>query len=618
MHNIDKDFYSRLLAVSESFAYRAKGEDRKLLFVSGSFERLTGVAHDEALDTELSSMVHRMNQNKVFEVLRNASGSFNLEYRIVRNGRKPLWVRDRGIIYTGDDGERYIDGIITDISKPHRIKSDRQKFLSGLANELRMPMSSVIGFLELSLDMLDEDDVIAGYLGTAKKSAGTVLRLLNDFSDVNILGFTSDSDKEVFNLYEMLESSVYLYSQSDRKNLADVRLIYDPDMSRCFRGDKARMRRVIHSLLEEACVKSREKTVTVKVFMEGGLVNICVMDSGAPMTRHELKTLFVPAAGSGRSKHLNYTVCKRLADLMNSELTAESSSDGNLIRLRTEMRAENCEGGCIGMCYSGKESESRARSFDRAFHILLAEDVQENADLAAIRLGHKGHRVDVVSDGREAAAMYAKHSYDAVLIDVHMPVMDGIRAAEKMRSHGKKKYVPIIGMTSGLTSSVRQKCLEAGMDSVFAKPLDFSLLFEKLDRLVPIEQGFTVRKIDCDDDAEIDFSSLDAFADVKAGIRIWGGSSMFLSALKDFASSHRNCAEELWGLIISDVPAAYKYAHRIKNVISSLGCDSLYGQIADIESWLFVRDTDVALMLHEDFGREMSELIKAVDSIDIK
>ena len=604
----DENFYSRLLSLNNSVAYKAEGPDRKIVFISGACERLTGKSAGQLIGLSLNAFVHKQNLAKVSAAI--SGGTYSLEYRLMPEGGKALWALDKGMVTTDSEGGIMSEGIITDVSASRRARSSRRRFMAELAGGVRQPVSTMIGYLELSEDMLDEDDVIAGYLATAKRSATSVLRMLNDLSDMGILESRAESETEVFSLHELLRAMAESFTEAGRP----VEVIYETGMSLCFRGDKARIQHIVSSLIEEASDRMQEGVVTVRAGIEGQDVAVTVADTAQPMTAKELKKLFMPSQVSGG--RFAYAVCKRLAEIINAEISATSSESGNFIKLKISMRPETCEGGCKGTCFADSVPDG-SRRFSRAFSILLADDTPENADLASIRLMHKGHRVDVVADGAEAFDCFQKNHYDAVLLDVNLPVFDGFSTARRIRSVHRKRYVPVIGMTAGRTTAVRQEAIESGMDGVFSKPLDFPALFAKLDSLVPAEAGFTVRHVSCVDDSGSELSVLDDFADVRAGVKLWGGGSMYLSALKEFASSYRGSAKVLAEMIPDDVTESYKYSRRVKNVISSLACDRLYNRIADIESWLFARDGDVALMMLKEYEEELDEFVKAVDSIDI-
>lgn len=128
---------------------------------------------------------------------------------------------------------------------------------------------------------------------------------------------------------------------------------------------------------------------------------------------------------------------------------------------------------------------TEAPTGQKSLHLLVAEDNTVNQRLITLMLTKLGHTVDVVSDGSQAVAALDNGTYDAVLLDVQMPVMDGLEAtAEICRRHPEASRPPIIALTANALAGDRERCLEAGMDSYLAKPIRLGLLVATLDEVI--------------------------------------------------------------------------------------------------------------------------------------
>lgn len=613
-------YYNNLLKLSTSLAYKCTGEERVITFASGAVEKLTGFDASSLIGIELNSLVHGLNLRKVKETIDGTDdgGQYLCEYRIsVKDGRH-VWVRDTGTKLKDKDGILVTEGILTDISQSRRTKHTRERFLKNISREVRTPMSTVVGFLELAMDTLEREDIVQDYLSTARQASVSVLRMLNDLTDISRFE-TAERTKEsiIFNLRELLESMTNYFAARAYETGTEIRLKFDENIPECYKGDRKRLRRIITLLLEGALSRSREGLITVHVSAsDNGYVDISVEDCAEQMSKKMLKELFLPvSAGHDHQRTFKGTVIKLLAEQMNSAVRAHTSSVGNVITITASLNPENCAGGCRGTCFGADTYSSDGGGSSRGFNVLLAEDIQENADLAAFRLRRRGHRVDVTSDGAEAVMLFAKNNYDVVLLDLHMPLMDGVKAAKTIRAMHKGRYVPIIGMTSSVLPKDRQSGLESGMDAMFTKPLDFNMVFNRMEQLVSPDAGFDAVAISCVGESGADLSPVAGYIDADSGVRIWGSELMFIAALIDFAGNHGNCCDELSELMKKDVADAYKYAHRLKNIIMGLACDSLMSKISDIESWLYARDAAVAEMLLDDLRIEMEVFVSTVGGL---
>lgn len=620
MDKVDKDFYDGLLRLRGSAAYRCVGADRDILYFAGAAEALTGFDATAIIGKSLNSLVHGLNKKKVSEIIDTTSvgGEYYAEYRLVAENGSTVWVSDTGKKHLSD-GTTITEGILTDITAVRRVRTSREKFVKNLNREIRTPMSTVIGFLELAIDILDDDEVVAHYLSKARHSAVSMLKMLNDISYISrqTVGLPQENGSP-FCARIMLEDMVNYLSEKAAETGTTITLQYDEDSPECFRGDARRLRRIISVLAENSIARSAEGLVFVSASYNGENLVIRLDDSGEKMDKRHLKEFFMPHSESRQSgRNIRMAVAGVLAGQIGGVLRAESTDNGNSLVISVPMTPETCVGGCGGSCLGSDYNPESVKDFSRGLNVLLAEDVEENADLALFRLRRRGHRVDVASDGLDAVKLFTANSYDVVLLDLHMPLMDGFKAIKTIKSMNRGRYVPVIGMTSSPMSRDRQAALDSGMDAVFIKPIDFNLLFEKMEQLVPPEAGFETRIIACVGEEGLDLSPLDGYIDIEEGVRLWGSEVMFVNSLLEFADKYKNCCETIKSLMDSSMRDAYKYTHRLKNITAGFACLTLMHKLGDIESWLYAGDKEVALMMLNELEEEMDIFIKKVSGLNI-
>lgn len=617
MERMDKDFYDDMLKLCVGAVYKCRGEDREITYAAGATEALAGFEPEDMTGRCLNDLVHGLNIKKTREVIAAAGdgGIYAAEYRLVRETGSPVWVSDRGRRYVRD-GVVMTEGILTDVTAVHRIRTGREKFVRNVNREVRTPMSSVIGFLELALDTLDDDDVIGGYLLMARQSAVSMLNMLND---ITYISRQPDGAARggTFCLRIMLEEITAFLSSKNQDNGVSVTLDYPSDIPECFYGDAKRLRRILSVIIENSIIRTLTY-VDVSVAYVDGTVAVRVRDRGERLDKRTLKEFFMPGHGAKDSdRNIRMAVAGVLASQMDGSLRADNTDDGNVLTLIVPLKPQQCEGGCGGICGGMEYNPESLRDISRGLSVLLAEDVEENADLALFRLRRRGHRVDVAANGAEAVRLFTENSYDVVLLDLHMPLMDGVKALKTIRSMNRGRHVPVIGMTSSPMPRDRQSALEAGMDAVFIKPIDFSALFEKMEQLVPPDAGFNANIIACVGGGSIDFAPLDGYINTEDAVRIWGSDVMFVSAMSDFADKHGKCCDAISALMETGLKEAARYVHRLKNITASFSCEPLKSKLADVESWLAAGDREVAEMMLGDLREEMEIFVERVRGLQI-
>jgi len=177
---------------------------------------------------------------------------------------------------------------------------------------------------------------------------------------------------------------------------------------------------------------------------------------------------------------LGLAICKRLLQLMNGSISVESEAGrGSTFHFSAEVRPETSAAGAPRPRTSPGDAAPARR-----LKILLAEDNCVNQMLAVRLLEKSGHSVSVAANGKDAVSLFERYNYDAVLMDVQMPEMDGLEATRQIRrvesESGSRRHTPVIALTAHAMSGDEESCIEAGMDSYLSKPLDPGMLSEAL------------------------------------------------------------------------------------------------------------------------------------------
>jgi len=373
----------------------------------------------------------------------------------------------------------------------------KSEFLANMSHEIRTPLNGIIGMTELALQtgLTGEQ---REYIETVKLSADALLNVINDILDFSkIEAGKVDLEETNFDLSHCIAGAMKTMAlKADEKRLE---LLCDLAVGapEIVRGDPGRLRQVLLNLLGNALKFTAEGGVGLKVAVEvfeeeTVILHFIVSDSGVGIAPEKLNVIFdsFTQADTSTTRQfggtgLGLTISRRLVEMMGGRIWVESEpGTGSRFHFTVRLRTATTPTAAFDNPPSSAMYTSRNQGDDRkALDILVADDNRVNQKVASRLLEKRGHRVVLAGNGNEALAVLAQHSFDLVLMDVHMPGMDGFETTIAIREQEKTTglYQSIVAMTALVMKGDRERCIAAGMDGYISKPIDLQQLDDVLD-----------------------------------------------------------------------------------------------------------------------------------------
>jgi hypothetical protein len=484
----------------------------KILDVNKSVCEVLGYSRSEIIGTVTGDRVvseQRGAYKREFQKLQS-DGKFNGEFDIRKKDGSIITVDGRGTTY-----EEYIFAVGRDITfykqameKLEEAKREaeianrsKSEFLANMSHEIRTPMNGVIGMAELLSDTELTNDQ-RECLDMLKTSADNMMLTINEILDISkIEAGKVDFESIDFNFRNNISDTLQILSF--KANEKGLELLYDisPDVPDIILGDPGRLRQVLTNLVSNGIKFTENGEIAVSVDIESCtdddmFLHFTVSDKGIGIPedkRAKIFDTFTQADSSTTRKYggtgLGLSICSRLVQMMKGKIWVESEVGkgstfhftANFGMLEQELPEEVDK-------YEYEYSDNHSNNNDRQkVHVLVAEDNIINQKVAYSILEKEGYTVEVANDGEEAIECLEKQHFDIVLMDVQMPKMDGIEAAQEIRNSKDNTFdpgIPIIAVTAHAFEEDKERCLKAGMNSCVTKPFNREELFEEIEKLV--------------------------------------------------------------------------------------------------------------------------------------
>lgn len=613
-----------------------------------SFETWTNLLHPEDLENAKQNLErHFSGETPFYECelrMRHKDGSW---VWVLARGRVALWSPDgKPLMMAGthlDITERKLaeEELIEAKKLAESAVIAKSRFLATMSHEIRTPMNAIIGLSRLALDKNVPDDV-RDYLGKINSSSEGLLGILDDILDYSkIEAGKLQIMNDHFDLDVVFENLQSLFlDRADEKNIALYIKVAD-DTPTDLIGDALRLQQVLSNLIANAIKFTDIGSVDVQVRplqreASQARLHFSVTDTGIGISENDISKLFQPFSQVDASSTrrfggtgLGLAISRNLLQLMGSDLQVKSiAGKGTTFSFELVISLASDQ---LHRILDRRHDERHAGTLSHDLrlkgqalagtYVLVAEDNRINQQVVREFLLLSGIQVDIAENGKVVLDLLEQHHYDCILMDVHMPVMDGMEATRQIRKNAAYQSLPIIALTAGVTKEEREGCLTSGMNDFIAKPVNPEELIATLAKW--IEQGIATKPsfVENRDDwsaiqdelPEFDFGTLKTMI----GGRVDLLTSMLQQFLDDFSGDSMTIKSHLQNQEISD---AELLLHRFKGAAGSIGAKKLHqaSQVLDSQLKQGSYDAESLSIWLNLFDRTMTTLGEFIKKFEVR
>ncbi len=618
--------YRSVVSSLKEVVYQVDAEGR-LTFLSPVWEKISGYSPSTYLGGYIwNCLVDEDRERKRIEFLEIVQGQRQPpcvgEYRLLTADGKLRWVE---IFLQQSDTEAVCySGSMDDITEKHQavtaIQEARElaeyttkaksEFLANMSHEIRTPMNAIIGLSRLALNKKISDE-LRDYLEKINTSSESLLGILNDILDFSkIEAGRLGIENSVFNLDAILDNLSNMFQANAENKHLGFNIQAEQDIPVQLVGDGLRIQQVLANLIGNAIKFTEQGKIDIHVALietsaSQAKLRFKVSDTGIGISQPDQAKLFQPFSqvdtsstrrfgGSG----LGLVISQKLLQLMGSDFRIESvPGKGSIFSFDISLKVADSG--------SFKKVDRRSRSrgagtlsdklreHGEILHgtrILVVEDNRINQQIVKEFLTLCGVIVDVANHGKEALQLLEQHRYDAVLMDVHMPVMDGLETTRHIRAQQQYFRLPVIALTAGVTQEERDNCKASGMDDFVGKPVDPEKLVNVLCWWIGQQQSdllLTSSHETTQPMVPSALQSLPGFDFSNLMLMVGGDTSKVMELVRALMEDTETTLGDIGAqLRMNDFEAARKLVHAIKGASGNLGAFALYAAALNLEATL--------------------------------
>lgn len=520
----------------------------------------------------------------------------------------------------------------------------KSTFLANMSHEIRTPLNGVVGFAELALDAKDLSPALRDYLQKIKISAHSLLEIINDILDISkIEAGKIDLEKSPFDLRDdiLLPAETIISEKAKEKNVT-LYLYSEPLVTTKFIGDQTRLRQILLNLLSNAVKFTNVGIVKLMLSVDEHPDNTStvffeIKDSGIGMTPEQIQRIFEPFAQADNSTTrkfggtgLGLSITRNLIELMGGSLKVESALGiGSKFSFALNFETIPDTRKAVPL---PQAANARTKPQFKS-RVLVCEDNVINQQVIEEHLRRVGISVDIMPNGKLGLEHLKRtlqfgESFDLIFMDIHMPVMDGLEATQKILE--LNTHIPIVALTANAMATDRKEYLSHGMVDYLAKPFKATDLWDCLLRhLKPMEVQSSLTQTkpaaptqhvpNATDKPQAVNSPFPAYAlvDRVTGFEnAAGNATLYQRLLTNFLEDNSTFHAELSQALDSDnLTQAHRMVHTLKSVAATIGATELANMAAEMEGALSASKMDVVRLILPSFGLTLDAVLREVNTL---